>query len=201
MYQKITLFLSCILLFNLATMAQDESQSATLQNQFEALKQQAGDYQDYEVIKKYTLNQFWQVVQDSVNTLQTRIYNLQIELSDQKAKVDEVNSQLQELKVALEKSEYASSHMNFLGAYIPKNVFITTSAIIIALLLIALSFIGVKFRSNEKVTRRKKQDFEELSEEFEEYRKIVRQREMKIKRELQTANNKLEEQRHKQTAK
>ena len=201
MYQKITLFLSCILLFNFASMAQDESQASTLQNQFEELKKKSGDYQDYEVIKKYTLNQFWKVVQDSVNTLQTTISNLENELSEQKAKVNEVNQQIKELQVALEESEYASTRMNFLGAYIPKDVFMATAGVILAALLIALGFIGVKFRINEKVIHRKKKDFEELSGEFEEYRKIVRQREMKIKRELQTANNKLEEQQHKQTAK
>jgi uncharacterized protein YlxW (UPF0749 family) len=200
MYQKFLLFLGFTLLFNLSTRAQDEK-PATLNSQFKKLKQKAGDYQDYEVIKKYTLNQFWDVVQDSVNTLKSKIDNLQATLDEQTARVDKINKMMEEQKKALEESEYASSRMNFLGILIPKNVFMSTAGIIFVALLITLGVIGVKFRMNEKTTRRKKRDFEDLSDEFEEYRKIVRQREMKIKRELQTAQNKLEEQRHKQTAK
>lgn len=201
MYQKITLALSLsfIVMFYMTTQAQE--QPATLDQQYQELKQNANDYQDYEVIKKFTLNQFWSVVQDSVNNLKSQINNLQARVDDQQNKVKEINQQMQEQKTALEESEYASTRMNFLGMLIRKDVFLTTAGTVFAILIITLAFIGIKFRMNDKLTRRKKRDFEELSAEFEEYRKIVRQREIKIKRELQTAQNKLEEQRNRQTAK
>ncbi|MFW5761741.1 MAG: hypothetical protein ACOCXH_12245 [Cyclobacteriaceae bacterium] len=201
MYQKITLALSLsfIVMFYMTTQAQE--QPATLDQQYQELKQNANDYQDYEVIKKFTLNQFWSVVQDSVNNLKSQINNLQARVDDQQNKVNEINQQMQEQKTALEESEYASTRMNFLGMLIRKDVFLTTAGTVFAILIITLAFIGIKFRMNDKLTRRKKRDFEELSAEFEEYRKIVRQREIKIKRELQTAQNKLEEQRNRQTAK
>jgi len=199
MFKKITLFLSLIILINYSTHAQD--QPSTLDQQFEELKKNANDYQEYEVIKKYTLNQFWNIVQDSVNDLESNINNLQATLNEQEKQVSELNQQMEEQKAALEESEYESARMSFLGILIPKDAFMTTAGIIFAVLVITLVVIGVKFRMNEKLTRRKKKDFEELSTEFEEYRKIVRQREIKIKRELQTVQNKLEEQRHRQPAK
>lgn len=201
MYKKITILLSLIILINYSTQAQDQDQPSTLDQQFEELKKKSNDYQEYEVIKQYTLNQFWNIVQDSVNDLKSNINNLQATLNEQERQVNELNQQMQEQKTALEESEYESARMSFLGILIRKDVFMTTAGIIFGVLVITLVVIGIKFRMNEKLTRRKKKDFEELSAEFEEYRKIVRQREIKIKRELQTVQNKLEEQRHRQTAK
>ena len=199
MYQKISFFLGLIILLNYPTKAQD--QPTTLDQQFQELKKKSNDYQDYEVIKKYTLNQFWNMVQDSVNDLKSDINDLQASLNNQEKEVNELTQQMQEQKSALEASQYESARMNFLGMLIRKDVFMTTTGIILGVLLVTLIVIGMKFRMNEKLTKRKKRDFEELSAEFEEYRKIVRQREIKIKRELQTVQNKLEEQRHRQTAK
>ena len=199
MYQKISFFLGLIILLNYSTQAQD--QPTTLDQQFQELKKKSNDYQDYEVIKKYTLNQFWDMVQDSVNNLKSEINDLQASLNNQEKEVNELTQQMQEQKSALEASEYESARMNFLGMLIRKDVFMTTAGVIFGVLLVTLVIIGMKFRMNERLTKRKKRDFEELSAEFEEYRKIVRQREIKIKRELQTVQNKLEEQRHRQTAK
>ena len=199
MYQKISFFLGLIILLNYPTKAQD--QPTTLDQQFQELKKKSNDYQDYEVIKKYTLNQFWNMVQDSVNDLKSDINDLQASLNNQEKEVNELTQQMQEQKSALEASQYESARMNFLGMLIRKDVFMTTPGIILGVLWVTVIVIGMKFRMNEKLTKRKKRDFEELSAEFEEYRKIVRQREIKIKRELQTVQNKLEEQRHRQTAK
>jgi len=59
----------------------------------------------------------------------------------------------------------------------------------VALLVIMI----VKFNSSNYTTTRVKNDFQELSEEYEEFKKRTREKETKLKRDLQTEVNTVED--------
>lgn len=191
---KRMIFVLCVMVSS-GVMAQDEPQN--LDQRFNEIKKESYDHNEYEVIKKTRLNAFWRIVQDSVENLEVNLQNAKNTIQDQQAEIKGINETLAETRSNLEESEYASSRISVLGIYVLKSTFLTTISVIIGSLLVLLGFIGIKFRTNEKVTSRKKRDYQELADEFEEYRKIVRQREIKLKRELQTERNKIEELKHK----
>ena len=195
---KYLFFVLVFFLFFSFVQAQDE-QPGSLDELFMELKEQSNNYQNYEVIPQARLNSFWNTVQDSIGDLKQNLQQAQNRISEQQQEISEINENLQETKEALAESEYTANRWTILGIHVLKDVFVTVVFSIIAGLIITLAVIGIKFKVNEKVTRKKKRDYQELAEEFEEYRKIVRQREIKIKRELQTERNKLEELKHKST--
>lgn len=67
-----------------------------------------------------------------------------------------------------------------------------TGGIILAL-LIALAVMAVQHKSSKRVAVEKRNAFDEVSEELAEHKKNAREREIKIKRELQTERNLVED--------
>lgn len=177
-----------------------ENEPQTLDEQFNHLKKSSNTYETYKVVKEIRLNQLWKNVMDSVSEFRGTIAETNAEIATQQNQITGLQKQINNLQAQLEASEYQSSRISILGLYLLKNTYNSIMWGIIGVLAVLFIIGFVRFRRNEKMTRKKVKDFEELSEEFEEYRKIVRQREIRIKRELQTASNKLEEMRHRTSA-
>lgn len=173
-----------------------ESDPQTLSEKYYFLKRKSNRWEDYKVVRETSLDAFWNNVQDSVNSLKSDLSQANLKIREQQMTLDEQKKAIEEVQAKLDESLYRNSRISFLGFYIMQNTYASIVWGIIAALVLTLVFGYMRFRSNEKTTRKKIKDFNELSEEFEEYRKIVRQREIRIKRELQTANNKLEEIKH-----
>ncbi|MGK7393340.1 MAG: hypothetical protein ACNS62_02165 [Candidatus Cyclobacteriaceae bacterium M3_2C_046] len=163
---------------------------------YNQMKSSSNTWQNYRVINENKLDNFWATVRDSIRDVRQDLSQAQATINNQQENVDNLQSQLNQREETLEKSEYESSRISFLGIYILKDTYnkIVWGIILVLVVLLVIGFI--RFRYNEKTARRKRKDFEDLNEEFEEYRKIVRKREIKIKRELQTERNKLEEMKH-----
>jgi len=176
------------------------AESQTLNETFQYLKQKSNRWEDYRVVKESWLNSFWSNVQDSVNLLKADLAEANLKIREQQMTLNEQKRAIDEVQARLDESLYRNSRISFLGFLIPQTTYAGIVWGIIAALALTLLIGYWRFRQNEKTTRKKIRDFNELSSEFEEYRKIVRQREIRIKRELQTANNKLEELKHRTAA-
>ncbi len=201
--KRIFLLLAVILPFTVASQIQEpqpEPEPQTLNEKYIFLKKKSNTWESYKVIRETSLDSFWKNVQDSVQDLRSNLAQSNLKIREQQVTVDEQKSQMDKLEESLSQSEARNDRISFLGVYIMQNTYSSIVWGIIGLLLVLLIIGYFRFRSNEKTTRKKIKDFTELSEEFEEYRKIVRQREIRIKRELQTASNKLEEIKHRASA-
>lgn len=173
-----------------------DTEPQTLSEKFYYLKQKSNRWEDYKVVRETSLNAFWNNVQDSVNLLKADLTEANLKIRAQQMTLNEQKKAIEEVQAKLDESLYRNSRISFLGFYIQQSAYASIVWGIIAALALTLMIGYWRFRQNEKTTRKKIKDFNELSGEFEEYRKIVRQREIRIKRELQTANNKLEEIKH-----
>ena len=89
----------------------------------------------------------------------------------------------------MQQSEDAVNNLHVLGIPIHKQIYVIINTAIIALLLIALGVVYTQFKSSKKVTDQKKKEFDDIDREFAEFKKNAREREIKIKRELQTEMN------------
>ncbi|SDK61085.1 hypothetical protein SAMN05421823_10360 [Catalinimonas alkaloidigena] len=177
--------------------ASTEEASNTLNAQFESLKKSSNRYEDYKVVKEFKLNALWKNVQDSVQVLQTQIGTLQQQLASQEQELQDLKGQLAKRGEELERSERQNATISFLGMDVLKETYSTVMWSIVGILLVLMLGAIYKFQSSNKVTTRTRREYEALNEEFEEFRKRSREREIKIKRELQTERNHLEELRQK----
>ena len=162
-----------------------------LRERFEIMKDKAESYNDYKVIKNEVLNGVWKIGMDSIakakadlKTANTTIAKLN---SDIKASADKVAA----AETSMQESAYERTHMVVFGMNVAKGVFVTTSLVIIAGLIIALIVVFSTFNVLRRSNREKELTIHGIMSEFDAFRKKALEKEVKISRELQSERNKL----------
>lgn len=176
--------------------AQEEeaaSESNSLDDQFNDLKKSSNNYQDYKVVKKVSLDRFWTTVADTLDKNNEEIKNLKEEVKSLKAEVASLQSQVSERDESLAEQKSLIDNMEFLGVPISKGTYKTITWVIIFALLIIAAILYFRFNKANKITVETRKEFETLQNEFDAHRQKSRENETKIKRELQTELNRVEE--------
>jgi hypothetical protein len=186
------------------TASNENKSAAALSGQFNDLKTKSNSYtegnREYKVVNVSLLNSFWQSVQATIKETEQKQANdlsaTRGDLEAARARIDEQEKQIEALKLdnaqkeaAVQQSEDAVNNLHVLGIPIHKQVYVIINTAIIALLLIALGVIYTQYKSSKKVTDLKKKEFDDIDREFADFKKNAREREVKIKRELQTEMN------------
>ncbi len=186
-----------LILSSNASFAQDEPAEIdvpnTLENQFQELKSNSNNYQIYKVVNETSLDNFWKSVADSLKMDRAEIKALKAEVSQLNDEVGSLKIQVTERDAQLEEQEYQIEHMSFLGIGLTKGTYIVFTWILILILLIAALILYFRFKSANRITIKSKSEYSALSEEFENHKKRARENESKIKRELQTEINTVQE--------
>jgi cell division protein FtsL len=176
-------------------MAQNDEpdQPNTLEYQFKQLKKKSNNYQQYKVVEKTRLDGYWLSVEDTLQDNRAEISALKSEVSGLKRNVNTLETSLAERDSSLSNQAYMIDHMSFLGMDMTKGGYITFSWVIIFILVLAVLILYFRFTSANKTTKSTKKDFSQLQEEFEDHKRRTRDRETKLKRDLQTEINRVEE--------
>jgi hypothetical protein len=205
------LLLALSVSFSLAQ-AQDltvtEPASNSLEEHFENLKRGANHYKEnnrqYKVIEMTRLNSFWDNVLATIKTREANILQSgKTSVADlQKANITigEQAKEIASLKQknalniqAVEQNAFEVNNISILGLGINKQVFMIFSFGSIAALLVLAGALSSVNKKNKKVTDEKIQAYQGMELELTEFKKAARERELKIKRELQTEMNHKEE--------
>lgn len=173
--------------------ATQEPTAVTLNDQFEQLKRKSNSWEDYKVIKKFKLNDFWKVVQDSLQASKTDILQKQIKIGEQQSDIDKLEVTLKEKEEALAENDYLITHINVLGLDFQKDTYVYMNFGIIITLLILIGLGYIRYNKSNKTAADKKNELEALEKEFFDFKQTAREREAKIKREMQTEMNRAEE--------
>lgn len=177
--------------------AQDtEGQAQEPQNlneQFKQLKDNSETFKSYKVIKETELNAFWKTVQDSVGNKEQRLSDAQNLIDVQEKELAELRGVIKEKDEQLAEKEHAGTHITVMGIDFLKDSYILINVVIISLLLIAMAILLYKFKDNNRIARKKTNDYERLDNEFENYKRNALEKQMKLRRDLQTAKNRLDE--------
>lgn len=177
-----------VLLFVFPSTAQE-----TLQQKYDNMLESSETYERYKVIPRTDLSAFWSEVVDSLNQKQKQIQQLQTETEDAKALAQQARGELSDVQAKLDESLELNDTIYFVGIPFSKvGYHIMVWVIIIALAVLAIMAYFMFIRSNS-VTSRTKREFDTLTAEYEEHKTKARETQVKLKRELQTAINKLNE--------
>ena len=130
---------------------------------------------------------------DSVNVTKSELNATKQLLSEQETKVEALNQLLTENQQLLEEKAYESSRISVLGMYVPKGNYVSIIWVIILALIVLLGIMIAKFQNSNKTTSSIRFDFQQQAQEFDEYKKRAREKEIKLKRDLQTEINTVEE--------
>lgn len=180
----------------------------SLAKQFKNLKDNANSYVEnnrtYKVVNVKALDAFWKSVQDSMEAREKALVaagkERDEELAKAKENIQQQNSQLEAIKKQyaakeqeVQQSAYNVANLSVLGIDMEKQNYVILSFAVIITLLILLGIFLMQYRSSKMVAVEKQKAFEEIDQEYNEYKKNAREKELKVKRELQTEMNRIDE--------
>lgn len=172
--------------------AQEE---AKLSDQYQNMIESSETFEKYKVISIAKINSFGQIMNDSISILKESVATAQSARLKAEKERDSAKSQMSGLTSELEETQKAVDKMPFLGIPMTKSTYNIVMWSIVLILIAGLVIIYVMFLNSYRMTRQAKKDKELVDQEIEDLRKRSHEKQVKIKRELQTALNKLEEQR------
>jgi outer membrane murein-binding lipoprotein Lpp len=191
--KKLMVFCVYLLSVTLATAQSREALEGnhTLKERYEIMKDKAESYNDYKVIKNVILDGFWKINMDSMAKVKSDLHTANATIAKLKGEIQGAADKVKAAETAMEQSSHERTHMNVFGMPVAKGVFVTTSLIIVAALVIALLTVLSTFNVLRRSNREKELTIHGIMSEFDAFRKKALEKEVKISRELQSERNKL----------
>lgn len=207
---KVLFVSSFLVAFSFLTAYGQAGQTAgnSLSNQYLGLKNKSSHYQEnrvaYKVVRLSSLDSFWKSVQDTIRAREQALLQarkgIDQELVQARENLKKQATELEALKEEnalkeqeVQKSANEKANLTVLGLNINKQTYVILSWGIILTLLVVFAVVMFLYKNSKLVTDEKKKAFEEIDQEFKEHKQNARDRELKIKRELQTEMNRVEE--------
>jgi len=167
--------------------------SQTLEEKFNTMIEKSSTYEQYKVIKITEINDFWKDVDETLKARASNIDRLENNVKSLQAKIDTLENKLARTRANLEASQSINSSISFLGADMAKTSYHLLVWVVIVLLAALVVVVYFMFMKSNAVTAKMKKDFNHLNKEFEAHRDKSREAQVKLKRELQTAVNTIED--------
>lgn len=185
---SITLFL---ILTSIFTFSQETIENTnSLESQFDEVYRKSSNYKTYKVISKEKFQRLKLNVLDSLMSSKKIISEKDNLLTTYRNKIKEANTLLTNTKLELERAIMEENSISFLRMKLSKVTYNLLLWSIIMILLSGLSFFIIKFLRSNELTKKAKNNSEEVEQEFELYRKKTLEREQKLRRQLQDEINK-----------
>ena len=190
-----SLFLILFLLFIQYTSFSQENNNVviedkTLEGQFDKINRISTSYQTYKVISKDKFQELKNNVLDSIKASNKDLKEQKVFLKNERDNVAKLNAELNKTKEDLKKAQEKENSISLFGFQISKVTYNLILWLIIISLALALAFFVFKFSKSNILTKKAKEDLEDVEQEFEVQRKKSLEREQKLRRQLQDEINK-----------
>ena len=190
-----SLFLILFLLFIQYTSFSQENNNVviedkTLEGQFDKIYRISTSYQTYKVISKDKFQELKNNVLDSIKASNKDLKEQKVLLKNERDNVAKLNAELNKTKEDLKKAQEKENSISLFGFQISKVTYNLILWLIIISLALALAFFVFKFSKSNILTKKAKEDLEDVEQEFEVQRKKSLEREQKLRRQLQDEINK-----------
>lgn len=182
-----------LLSFTAVDVRAQDSDPLSLSEQFQELKDASNNYKEYKVVKAYKLDEFWKNVDDTLQAFNSEIRLAKGEIDLLKGEIESLKSDLNNTKKSLTASEAKNDSIGFLGIDIAKSAYnIIVWGIILGLIILAVILYSI-YKASNRITSKTKKEYEVVNDEFDNYKKRAQEKQIKLKRELQTEINRVEE--------
>ncbi|WP_435264111.1 hypothetical protein [Tenacibaculum sp. nBUS_03] len=188
-------FLKVLLFFTLTNVAVSQNSSQkpainSIKKQFETLYKKSGSYQKYKVIEKTLFNALQRRTVDTIKNLKSTIASKQDLINIQNKKLVSLENQISSLNDNLTKSSEKEDQISFLGVNLTKSNYNLIVWGIIFITLSLLIYFIYRFKNSNIITKDTLNSFDEIEQEFEQYKKKTIEKEQQLRRKLQDEINK-----------
>jgi peptidoglycan hydrolase CwlO-like protein len=194
---KKTLFIFIASFISITSSAQLRKDSVridpTLNGQYQLLLSKSRTLDGYKLINPNRLSSFWKNVRDTLNTTRKQLTNTKKEATNYQNEIAGLNKQVAGAKTSLASSNARLDEISFLGIGFTKsnyNIFVWG---LIASLAVALTVVILRSARNVHEAKYRSTLYEEINQEYQNYKVKANEKEKKLARELQDERNKLDE--------
>lgn len=171
---------------------QEEEPKNDLRSQWAELIKSSGTYLDKKIIRITSLTEYRNALGDSLTSYTNSIESLKAERNKIELENSTLKSELETIKEELAASEKLNDNMSLFGILLSKSVYSIIVWSIVALLIVVIILMFARVKKVAQSAKRIKNSFTQVSEDFRAYQFEAKENQIKLKRELQTALNKLE---------
>ncbi len=165
----------------------------SLKGQYEDLLRYSWMQKGYKVINPGRLSGLWKSVNDSLASNKKQIADIKKKLEEQTRQINELKSSPTSSNATTEKSVTSSNQIEVLGMYVDTSTYnwiVWGTILVLALALATVLFTTTKSSLDAK---QHKQQYNEISEEYNTFKAKSKEKELRLARELQTERNTIEE--------
>jgi len=163
----------------------------SLDQQYIVFKENLNFWNGSYFLKEIQLNEFYKALTDTINLLDKEILSNEKEILSLQNELATKTNQIEETQVKLDESIKHQNSIKFLGMYINKNSYSFFMYMLILGLAVLSGIVFLLYKRSNKITKDTKNEYGELKEEFDAYKKSSMERYTKINTELHNTRMKL----------
>lgn len=165
----------------------------SLRQQYAHMKSDLDVINGFRMVKLYEMDQLWRVVEDSLKVKRAAINRGELLVKTQAAEIDSLKQQVARTENAKQELVSNVANINAYGMKFSKEGFVTfVTTVIIGLLVLAAALFVIS-RMAFKSSRESKKVSDDLYKEFEDYKHVAVEKNIKLSRELQSLKNRMAE--------
>jgi len=195
--KKILLPIIAILLISISAQAQLKADTSkidpTLSGQYQLMLSKSKTLNGYKLVNPSRLSLFWKNVRDSLAVNQKQLVVTRKKIQDQAKEISKLNKQITGTESSLANSNAKLNEISFLGIGFTKSNYNLIVWGLIITLAIALAIIILRSAKHIHEAKYRSTLYEEISQEYQNYKTKANEKEKKLARELQDERNKLDE--------
>ena len=185
--------LMVVLLLVVSSTAFSQNNGPSLEQKWSRMLEKAENYDPYKVIKKTELADFWKSLNDSIIRYQKELKIEKRTVANQKTEISQLKNTTAELNNTLSQTQTDKDSVRFLGIKANKFLYLSTLCLLLLAAVAGIVLLYYMYMNSNTITSQKVSAYTVLSKEFDEYKLGKIEMERKLRRELQTQVNKLEE--------
>jgi hypothetical protein len=190
--------LFCLVAFVTVSIAQNSQPVAptgpqTLRQQYATLKSDLEVINGFRMVKLFEMDQFWRVIEDSLRIKRTAIHQGLLLTKQQAAEIETLKAQV--AKIETDKQALATNVANIpvFGMSYSKAGFVTFTTFLVVGLVVLCGVLFVISKMAFKASRDSKKVSDDVYKEFEDYKHLAVEKNIKLSRELQNMKNRMAE--------
>lgn len=165
----------------------------SLNDQYRMLSSECDLVNGFRMMKLYKMDQLWKSVLDSVHKEQTKVIELKGLIDSQGAEINHLKASLSKLETEKGELTAAVSNVSVFGKTISKSSFVGWGSAVLLILMLAVGVLFMMYRVAFANAHEFKTTKEMLNKEFEEYKYLAVEKQIKLSRELQNYRNRMAE--------
>lgn len=187
--------LTFVLLVSVVTLfaLEPESVQPTLSQQFQAVREQAEVIESFRMLKAYQVENLWKSVQDTLRSKDEAYAAIKNQVSIRESEIKTLQGTIDQKEASVEEMEFAGSHITVLGMDVNKSSFKTFVFVTGSILLILMGLSLWAFKMSYGNARESRSLYDEVRQEFDNYKHRMVEKEVKLLRELQDYRNRVSE--------